>query len=283
MSEMNRAESERLKREYYELVGNWNLPIIRMGGLADTQSLLEMCQVDGDCTVLEVGCGVGYTSCEIARQFGARVVGIDLSANMIANARVRAQEMGVSDRVTFQVEDVTQLPFNDASFDVVIMESFLNILGEPDIIQRALSEIARVTKPGGRVGANEVFVDANVPPEVSARLQEQLTGISGPGSNLGRHSDEQFKQWFEEAGLHTTHTVKKPTVGARSQLVKDLVKVMGWAGFLRYSLKASKDMLFNADLRKAAKQSTPARRMMERDKDTRDYFGYALIVGQKAS
>jgi ubiquinone/menaquinone biosynthesis C-methylase UbiE len=281
MSETSLAEQERMKREYYDLVGDWDLPIIRMGGLADTQELLEMCQVDADCVVLEVGCGVGLTACEIARKHGAQVMGIDLSANMIANAQKRAQELGVSDRVQFRVEDVTQLPFDDGAFDVVVMESFLNILGEPDIIQRALHEISRVTKAGGRVGANEVFVDANAPPEVGARLEEHLSGISGPGANLGKHSDEQLKTWFGQAGLPTVRMVKKPAAGARSQLVKDLFKVMGFAGFARYTLKAAKDMLLNPELRKAAKQSTPARRMMERDKATRDYFGYALIVAEK--
>ena len=72
----------------------------------------------------------------------------------------------LGDVVAFRVEDVTQLPFDAGSFDVVLMESFLNILGEPTIIQKALLEITRVTKPGGRVGANEVFVDAKAPKEV---------------------------------------------------------------------------------------------------------------------
>jgi ubiquinone/menaquinone biosynthesis C-methylase UbiE len=274
-------EQERLKREYYDLVGEWNLPLVRMGGLAATERLLEMCKVDADSKVLEAGCGVGYTACEIGRKYGAQVVGIDLSETMIANARKRATELGVAGFVEFQVQDVTDLPFEDGSFDVVIMESFLNILGEPELIERALHELSRVTRPGGRVGANEVFVDASAPPEVRDRLRQVLKGVYGPGANLARHSDEQFSQWFAAAGLPVVQMVKSPAAGMRSELVKDLVKVMGWGGFLRYSLRAAVDMLRNAELRKAATKSAPARTMMERDKETRDFFGYALIVAEK--
>jgi ubiquinone/menaquinone biosynthesis C-methylase UbiE len=275
------SEKERMKREYYDLVGDWNLPIVHMGGLSDTHTLLEMCEIDESSAVLEVGCGVGYTACEIARRYGARVVGIDLSKHMIANAKERARELGLENRVEFRVEDVTKLPFPDASFDVVLMESFLNILGEPELIQKALREIARVTKPGGRVGANEVFVDASTPEEVRARLYGHLEGVFGPGANLARHSDLQFARWFEEAGLPVTEMVKNPAAGTRSELVKDLIQVMGWSGFLRYSLTAAKDMLFNPELRKATRKVAPAQRMMERDRETKDYFGYALIVAEK--
>jgi protein-L-isoaspartate O-methyltransferase len=99
------TNEERAKREYYDLVGAWNLPIVHMGGLADSQKLMEMCGIDGTSSVLEVGCGVGYTACEIAKRYGARVVGIDLSENMIANAKQRARESKLDHLVEFRVGD----------------------------------------------------------------------------------------------------------------------------------------------------------------------------------
>jgi hypothetical protein len=90
-----------------------------------------------------------------------------------------------------------------------------------------------------------------------------------------------FGIWFEEAGLPVRELVRKPAAGTRSQLVKDLIKVMGLSGFLRYSFTAAKDMLRNPELRKAARTAAPAARMMEKDKETRDFFGYALIVAKK--
>jgi ubiquinone/menaquinone biosynthesis C-methylase UbiE len=275
------SNEERAKREYYDLVGAWNLPIVHMGGLSDSARLMEMCAIDADSKVLEVGCGVGYTACEIAKRYGARVVGIDLSENMIANARQRAKESKLDHLVEFRVEDVTKLPFNDESFDVVIMESFLNILGEKEVIGAALREISRVTRPGGRVGANEVIIDASAPAEVRDRLQEILKGAFGPGSNLARYSEQQFSNWFDDAGLPVTELVEKSTAGTRTQLVKDLIKVMGFTGFMRYSFIAAKDMLLNPELRRAARKVRPAIRMMERNEETRGYFGYALIAAEK--
>ena len=275
------SDEERLKREYYSLVGAWNLPIVHMGGLADSDRLLKMCEIDATGTVLEVGCGVGYTACQIATRYGAQVVGIDLSENMIANARKWAQELNLDHIVEFRVEDVTRLPFDDASFDVVIMESFLNILGEKELIKAALHEISRVTRPDGRMGASEVFVEASAPSDIRDRLQEALKGFCGPGSNLARYSDEEFRKWFEGAGLSVRKLVKKPAAGTRSQLAKDLFKVMGFSGFVRYSIRATRDMLRNPELRRAARTAAPAARMMERDRETRDYFGYALIAAQK--
>lgn len=275
------SEEERLKREYYDLVGGWDLPIVRMGGLSATAKLLEMCGVDENREVLEVGCGVGYTACEIARKYRTRVVGIDISEKMIAKAKKRAQSLGLENIVEFRMEDVAKLPFDDAMFDVVLMESLLNILGEPEVITKALGEIYRVTKPGGRVGANEVFIDAEAPAEVRARLRELLEGVYGPGSNLARHSDEQFRSWFEGAGLPVIQMIKQPAAGTRTELVKDLIKVMGFLGFLRYSFQAAGDMLSNPELRKAAAKAAPAQRIMERNKDTRDFFGYALIAAEK--
>jgi arsenite methyltransferase len=281
VQEQEISEEERLKREYYDLVGDWNLPIVRMGGLSATTQLLEMCDVDEHSKVLEVGCGVGHTACEIGRKYGARVVGIDISEKMIANANKRAKDHGVQDLVEFRVEDVTRMPFKDESFDVVIMESLLNILGEQNVIERALLEVSRVTKPGGQVGANEVFVDESAPSEVRARLQELLEGELGPGANLARYSDEQFKHMFAEAGLPVIKIIKSRAAGMRSQLVNDLIKVMGFMGFVRYSLRATKDLLINSELRKATMKAAPAQRIMERNKDTRDFFGFVLMVAEK--
>jgi SAM-dependent methyltransferase len=281
MQKQEIPEEERMKREYYDLVGDWDLPIVHMGGLSATAKLLEMCDVNENSKVLEVGCGVGYTACEIARKYRTRVVGIDISEKMVANAKRRAQDLGMENIVEFRVEDAMNLPFGDATYDVVIMESFLNILGEPEVIGKALGEISRVTKPGGRVGANEVFIDEMAPVEVRARLRELLEGVYGPGSNLARHSDERFKTWFEGAGLPVIQMVKQPAAGTRTELVKDLIKVMGFLGFLRYSFRAAGDMLSNPELRKAAAKAAPAQRIMERNKDTRDFFGYALIAAEK--
>ncbi|MDQ3037990.1 MAG: class I SAM-dependent methyltransferase [Myxococcota bacterium] len=89
--------------------------------------------------VLEVGCGTGLVLERIA-PFAAHAVGVDLSAGMIAKAHARGLDVVRG--------SATALPFADASFDVVY--SF-KVLAHVPAIERALAEIARVTKPGGHM------------------------------------------------------------------------------------------------------------------------------------
>lgn len=270
------SHEEKLKRNYYDLVSQWNLPIVHMGGLAATEELMKLCHPDKESNLLDAGCGTGFTACQIVKKYRCRVVGIDISEKMIARAKERAFKENVEE-IEFQVADVTQLPFEDQSFDIVIMESFLSILGEAGIIARALHEISRVVKPGGRVGANEVFADESTPPELLEYIREQLMSSLGPGQGLGQYTITEFRELFENAGLNVIHVIKKPPMS----IAGDLMKVMGVRGFLQYSIRASYDLLTNSELRKSAVSAAPAKRIMERKKDTKKFFGYALIVAQK--
>jgi SAM-dependent methyltransferase len=92
--------------------------------------------------VLEVGCGPGELSDRIARELGAEVAAIDISPRMVELAR----ERGVDARVA----DVQELPFASSSFDCVVAAWMLFHVSDLD---RGLSEIARVLRPGGRLVA----------------------------------------------------------------------------------------------------------------------------------
>lgn len=91
--------------------------------------------------ILDAGCGTGLLLRRIAaRAPGAQLVGIDLSLAMLRQA-----DRTVSDLV---LGDVGSLPFDDGSMDAVVLASVLQYLPDPDA---ALSEAARVLRPGGRV------------------------------------------------------------------------------------------------------------------------------------
>lgn len=275
---MNReklSQEERIKREYYDLVGQWGIPIVHMGGLAATGELLELLQVNEKSTVLDVGCGTGFTACRIAKDYGCRVVGIDVSEKMISRSRERARKENVA--IEFEVADATELPFEDGFFDVVIMESFLTIVAEASTIQKALHEVARVVKSGGRVGANEVFCDESTPPELRERIRGLLKGSMGPGQGLGRYTPTEFRAFFEDAGLTVIELIRKPT----KQITRDLIKVMGWSGFIYYMFRVIYDIITSSKLRYGVVKAAPAKRIMERRKDTKKFFGFALIDAQK--
>jgi SAM-dependent methyltransferase len=135
-----------------------------LGGWAATTELSQLCEIGRDKWILDVGCGVGRTSCIFAKQYGARVTGIDLSPRMVEWSRQRAQQEGVADKAEFRRADAQQLPFEDGLFDAVVTESVLVFV--PDRHQ-ALAEFVRVTKPGGFIGLNETcWLKTPIPQEV---------------------------------------------------------------------------------------------------------------------
>src|SRR5262249_53012321 len=95
---------------------------------------------------LDVGCGPGGVAMRAARA-GATVTGLDLSPVMVETARRRAAEAGLE--IAYDVGDAESLPYEDASFDVV--SSSVGIFLAPDHAAVA-RELARVVRPGGRLG-----------------------------------------------------------------------------------------------------------------------------------
>ena len=96
--------------------------------------------------VLDVACGNGNTSLAAARRFG-EVVGVDYVPMLLDEGRERARAEGLA--VDFREGDAEDLPFEDASFDVVL--STLGVMFAPDQ-QKAAAELLRVCRPGGRIG-----------------------------------------------------------------------------------------------------------------------------------
>lgn len=97
-------------------------------------------------TLADVACGTGGVA-ERAAARGARVTGSDFAPALIQTARRRAAERGLE--ITYDVADVEALPYEDASFDVVT--SVVGHMFAPDHA-RAAAELARICKPGGRLG-----------------------------------------------------------------------------------------------------------------------------------
>ena len=104
--------------------------------------------------VLDLGCGAGFDAFIASQLVGpaGRVVGIDLSPEMLAIAEAELRE-AKSPQIEFQVAQVEVLPFPDASFDVALSNGVLNLI--PDKAA-ALREIFRVLRPGGRLQACDI-------------------------------------------------------------------------------------------------------------------------------
>jgi ubiquinone/menaquinone biosynthesis C-methylase UbiE len=127
--------------------------VIHPGGRASTEALLRQAQITGSDEVLDVGCGVATTAIQIVRRHGTRVTAADISPLMLERAEANARAAGMTDLVTVTSADILALPFDDGAFDVVIAEAVTMFTDRP----KAAAELARVTRPGGRVLATEFY------------------------------------------------------------------------------------------------------------------------------
>jgi ubiquinone/menaquinone biosynthesis C-methylase UbiE len=96
---------------------------------------------------VDLGCGPGQFAIELARRSpGLHVTGIDLSDEMLTQGRDNARRAGVAGRVSFRQGAAQQIPFPDASLDLVVSTLSLHHWSDPVVV---LNEIARVLRPGG--------------------------------------------------------------------------------------------------------------------------------------
>lgn len=167
------------------------------GGLGLTRHLAEVLDLRPGQRVLDVASGLGTTAFLLASEFGVEVDGVDLGEQSVANANAKAADLGVADRVRFHVGDAEHLRLPAESFDVVVSEcAFCTFPDKPT----AAAEMARVLKPGGKVGITDVALDRD-------RLAEELRSLAGWVACLAdaRPLDE-YVEILAAAGLHTTFT-----------------------------------------------------------------------------
>jgi len=118
-------------------------------GPAQADMLARVCLRAGE-RVVDVACGTGLVSFAAADVVGARgrVIGVDISGAMVDAAQRRADALGVG-HAAFARMDAEALDLADADFDVALCALGLMYVADPE---RALRELRRVVRPGGRVG-----------------------------------------------------------------------------------------------------------------------------------
>jgi demethylmenaquinone methyltransferase/2-methoxy-6-polyprenyl-1,4-benzoquinol methylase len=110
--------------------------------------------------VLDVACGTGDFAITIARRGAGRVTGVDISEKMLDVAREKAHAKRLDGRVTFQRGDAENLQFPDEAFDAVTVAFGARNF---ERLEQALAELARVTRPGGRLVILEFSVPGRFP------------------------------------------------------------------------------------------------------------------------
>lgn len=135
----------------------------KVGKLRARDRLLNALALRGDEHALDVGCGRGLLLIGVAKRLtSGRAVGIDLwrdtdqSHNRPQQTWTNAQAEGVADRIELHTGDARQLPFPDGSFDIVMSSWVLHNLADAADRERALREMMRVLKPGGRMAIIDI-------------------------------------------------------------------------------------------------------------------------------
>ncbi len=134
---------------------------LHAGGIAGTRRLLERLDIRRGMTVLDLGCGVGSAMRYVAKRVRCRLIGVDNDPEMLRRARLTMPPRAFAD-VHYIQGDATRIGFAAESFDRVIVQS-VACFNDNDAL---FGEIARVLKPGGMVGMNEVTWRKPPSPEI---------------------------------------------------------------------------------------------------------------------
>src|SRR5690242_11362242 len=140
-----------------------NVPEGAVESFAGVANPWELGRLEPGERVLDLGSGAGTDSLVAAQMVGAdgRVTGVDMTPQMLAKARAAATEMQVSN-VEFIEAEAEQLPFADATFDVVISNGVIDLIPDKDAV---FSELHRVLAQGGRLQIADVTIQNPVSAE----------------------------------------------------------------------------------------------------------------------
>ena len=245
-----------------------------LGNVKATEELAGLCHIGADKYVLDVGCGAGVTPCFMVKNYGCRVVGVDIVKGMIERCEERARREGLAHadnehpRVEFRVADAQDLPFEDDLFDAVITES---VTAFPEDKQRAVNEYARVTKPGGYVGLNEsTWLKVPPPPEMVAWASQEL------GASVKPLTADEWVGLLKGAGLADI-VVRRYEIDVKDE-TRGILQRYGCRGMLRILSRTLGLYTSSPDYRRFVKKIR-GEGIVPQNLD--EYFGYGVYVGRK--
>ena len=180
------------------------------GGLGLTERLGERLGLAEGMRLLDVASGRGTSALFLAERFGCQVTGVDLGASNVEAARAEARTRGLDHLARFEPADAERLPFENGAFDAAICEcAFCLFLDKA----AAAREIARVLKPGGRLGLTDLVRGDAPPPGLDGLMawvaciadarpaRDYVDTLSGAGIEAGRvdRCDEALAELVDRA------------------------------------------------------------------------------------
>jgi 2-polyprenyl-3-methyl-5-hydroxy-6-metoxy-1,4-benzoquinol methylase len=158
-------------------------------------------------TILDVGCGYCYHTKRLARGHLA-ITAIDFSEAALARASTTLAQAGIANQVTLQQADATDLPFEDKSFDHVLMWGVLMHIPQAE---KALAELSRILKPGGKLVLSETNAHS-LEVRFLEPLIERMRRLLGRKPRPRKRTQLGIEEW--QAAEHGGLLVRKTDVGA---------------------------------------------------------------------
>lgn len=173
--------------------------------------------------VVDLGCGGGIDVFLSARRVGdrGRVIGIDMTENMLAQARANAQKAGLNN-VEFKLGEIEDLPLDSNMADCIISNCVINLSEDK---QKVFKEAFRVLKPGGRLMVSDMVLLADLPEKVLSSPEMHAGCIAG-ALRKDDYLDKINKAGFKDVSVTREDPVSLADYIGSDKVVSDLVGSM---------------------------------------------------------
>ena len=153
--------------------------------------------------VVDLGAGAGLDALIAARAVGptGRVIGVDMTPEMLAKARKNAVTMGVHGYVEFREGLIEDMPVRSASADVILSNCVINL--SPDK-PAAFREAFRVLKPGGRLAVSDIVLSAPLPPDIQGLAAAYAACVAGAST------EDDYLAAIRDAGFEDLEYTRAP-------------------------------------------------------------------------
>ena len=165
-------------------------------------------------TVVDFGSGGGIDCFLAARQVGprGRVIGIDMTPDMISLANKNRDKLGLSN-VEFHLAEMEHTPLDDQTTDVIISNCVITLAPDKDAVFR---EAFRILKPGGRMYISDMVLSEPLPPEVRSDVSQWVACVSGADLK------DNYLERLESAGFAEVRIMKDTQSAGYPPSVRDM-------------------------------------------------------------